>query len=112
MKSFFAPSVIFRITAAGLLFWALSPHQYGYYTILRWVVFAVSSYCTYVAIVQKQIHWAWLFGFIGLFINPFFPVRLNRESWAVIDTIFGIVMIFSIFFIREKTETDLSGEKD
>jgi len=104
MNTFLAFSVIGRIFASALLFWALTGHPYVYYTLLRWVVFGVGAYSAYTAVTVNRILWAWCFGFIALFFNPLIPVRLDRAVWVKIDIAVGIVLFISIFFVSSKKE--------
>ena len=101
MKEFISLSVIARIVASILLFWALSRHPYGYYTLLRWVVCGVAAYTAYVSNLHNKLPWAWFFGILALFFNPIIPVKLDRATWASIDVAVGIVLPVSIFFVRE-----------
>jgi hypothetical protein len=101
MKRYLAFSVIVRILASVLLFWAaLSHHPSSYYTLLRWVVFGAGAYSVYVAVAFNQISWAWCFGLIALFFNPLIPVWLNRATWVNIDVAAGVILILSIFTLR------------
>jgi hypothetical protein len=101
MKTKFTFSVVARIVAAGLLFWALSRHQIGYYNLLRWITCGVSAYCVFLSYSLKRIPWACLFGFLSLLFNPIVPIRLDRQTWAYLDVASGIFLLVSIYFIRE-----------
>ena len=105
MKEHLSFSVIARIFASVLLFWAaLSHHPSGYYTLLRWVVFGVGAYSAYIAVTFNRTPWAWCFGLIALFFNPLIPVWLNRATWVNIDVVTGIIFILSIFFTLRRTK--------
>src|SRR4030067_3836418 len=101
IKIFLTVSVLGRLIYAGLLFWALDSHSYGYYTLLRWVALLACGYCLMLAFSKKDTRWAWTFGVLGLLFNPIFPVSMDKNTWAIVDAITGIVLIASIFFIRE-----------
>jgi len=101
MKQFISFSVIARIIASILLFWALSRHPYGYYTLLRWVVCGVAGYTAYISNRSNRLPWTWFFGILALFFNPIIPVKLDRATWANIDVAVGIALLVSIFFVRE-----------
>ncbi len=96
--------VVARIVAAALLFWALDRHPYDYYTILRFVVCGVTAYGFYQSLEIKKSFWSWIFGITALVFNPFIPIHLSRDSWAVIDIIVGILLIASIFFVNKQRE--------
>lgn len=101
MKSYLTFSVIIRLIGSILLFWALDDHTYGYYSLLRFISFGVGIYLVYLSMSMKQISWAWIFGMIALIFNPLFPIRLERELWAYVDVISGIIFLASIFYVRE-----------
>lgn len=102
MRRLLTLSSLARIIAAGLLFWAVARHSYDYFTILRWVSCAVTSYCVYVAYAQKAVGWMWVMGAIAVLFNPLVIVRLRRETWMPIDVATGVVLLISIWFVREK----------
>jgi hypothetical protein len=90
-------SILVRIISAGLLLWALDRHPYDYFTIMRWIVFASSSFCFYLATKSKQSVWLWVFGIIGLLFNPIIPIHLARKTWSVVDVVSALVLVVSIF---------------
>jgi len=102
--------IIGRFVAPGMLFWALAPHRYDYFTLLRLVVCIVAAYLTFQSYSQQKEEWAWIMGGITVLFNPIFPIHLNRELWSVIDIIVAIVLIVSFFFI--KTKNKASGSRD
>ena len=101
MKTFFSFSLLARVVASVLLFWALERHPYGYYILLGWAVCGVSAYSAYISTTINRIPWAWFFGIVALLFNPLIPVRLGRTTWAYIDVAVGIVFLASLFFVRE-----------
>jgi hypothetical protein len=105
MKHYLTFSVIARIDASALLFWALARQPYGYFILLRWVTCGVSAYCAYLSYSIKRTPWAWLYGFVALLFNPLAPVRLDRQTWGYLDIATGVVFLISIFFVRESITT-------
>lgn len=101
MKTYLSFSVIARIVASVLLFWALSRHPYGYFTLLRWVVCATAAYSAYLSTTVNRIPWAWVFALIALLFNPLIPARIDRATWAYLDVAVGILFLVSLFFVRE-----------
>jgi hypothetical protein len=108
MKQYLSFSVVSRIVASALLFWALAQHQYGYFVLLRWIVCGVSIYCSYLSYSKNIIHWTWVFGFVALLFNPLAPIGLDRHTWAYLDIAIGFLLLSSIFFIKE---SDLKKNK-
>jgi hypothetical protein len=88
---------IITIITAFFLFLALfDGWPYGFFTLLRFIVFSSSTYITWMAYVAQREKWAWVFGFLAVLFNPFIVIHLNREIWIVIDLIVGIFMIVSV----------------
>ena len=102
MKRLISISTFARLLAAGLLFFAIERQPMDYFTILRFVVCAVSIYVGYLAYVNKEIGWLWLFGALAVLFNPLATVKLSRQTWAPIDVGVGIVLLISIWFVQEK----------
>lgn len=94
---------IIAIVAATFLFLALfDGWPYGFFTLLRFVVFASTAYIAWIAYEQKKEKWVWIFGFLAVLFNPFIPIYLNRELWSIIDFVVGVFMIVSIFIFKLK----------
>jgi len=89
------------IIAAAFLFVALfDGWSYGFFTLLRFVVFASSAYVAYMAYEAQKEKWVWIFGFLAVLFNPFIVVHLDREIWSFIDLIVGVFMIISVFILK------------
>ncbi len=87
--------------AAIFLFLALfGGWPYGFFTLLRFVVFAATAYIAWMAYKQKREKWVWIFGFLAVLFNPFSPIYLNRDIWSVIDFITGVFLIISAFLLK------------
>ena len=101
MKS--RPHLIPALIASSLLFGALAPLPYGYYQMLRWLVFGISIYIAYKG-YQWNRKWAtWLFAGCAVLFNPILPIYLTREIWRPIDIVFGILFVVSIAVLRKPT---------
>jgi hypothetical protein len=105
MKQYFSFSVVSRIVASILLFWAFAQHQYGYFVLLRWIVCGVSIYCSYLSYSKNIISWTWVFGFVAILFNPFAPIRLDRLTWAYFDIAIGFLLLVSIILVKESNST-------
>lgn len=65
---------------------------------------------TYLTINLKQIPWSWMFGIIALMFNPFVPLRIDRMTWTYVDAVVGVLMLISIFVVREeRSKNELEG---
>jgi hypothetical protein len=88
------------VTTAFLFLALFNGWPYGFFTLLRFVVFASTAYIAWMAYEQKKEKWVWIFGFLAVLFNLFMVIHFNRELWSVIDVIVGVFMIVSIFTLR------------
>lgn len=89
------------LVAAIFLFIALfDGWPYGFYTLLRFVIFAISAYVAWMSYEVKKEKWVWIFGFLAVLFNPFIVIHFDREIWSVIDLIVGVFMIISLFALK------------
>ena len=89
------------LIAAAFLFLALlDGWPYGFFTLLRFVVFAVAVYVAWMAYEQQKEKWVWIFGFLAVLFNPFFSIYLNRDLWSIIDLVTGLFLVASVFVLR------------
>lgn len=86
-----------RLLAAGLLFAALAPNPYGYYTLLRWVVCGVAVWTGIVFSEASRPAWAGTFIVVAVLFNPFMPLGLDRALWAPIDITVALLLLVSIW---------------
>lgn len=76
--------------------------QYGFFTILRFVVFSSTAYISYLAYQEQKEIWALIMGAIAVLFNPFIPIYLTRDVWVVIDCLVGVFLFTSIFTLNLK----------
>jgi hypothetical protein len=51
-----------------------------------------------------------MFGIIALMFNPFVPLRIDRMTWTYVDAVVGVLMLISIFVVREeRSKNELEG---
>ena len=89
--------LIGTIIAAGLLFWALAEHAYGYYILLRWVVCGISLCGVWIFVGWGRTGWIVILAVIAALFNPFIPLHLRRATWAPIDVVAALVLLVSGF---------------
>lgn len=77
---------------------------YGFFTLLRLVVFGTTAYISWLAYKSGQQAWTWVFCFIALVFNPLIPIHLNRGLWMIIDLLIGVFLIISIFAFKLPAE--------
>ena len=91
-----------RLVAAIILLWALLPNPYGFYMLVRLVVFGVSGYTAYRYAQRNLSGLAWLFGVIAIAYNPLLPVYLTRAIWMPVDLLTAGVLVWSVFHDRRR----------
>jgi hypothetical protein len=74
---------------------------YGFYTLLRWIISAVSVYVAYGFYKSKLAGWILVFGCIAFIFNPLFPIYLSKSSWVGIDFISSILFFISAYSIKK-----------
>ncbi len=98
-------SVIARIAASALLFWAVGKHRYGFYQLVRFLVMGTAAYSAVVAceVLSSRARRAWVWCFVGcaVLFNPFIPIHLDRETWAGVDVAVGLIFLLSLFAFSE-----------
>lgn len=99
-------NIILLIAAAFLFLALIDGWPYGFFTLLRFVVFAISAYVAWMSYEAKKEKWVWIFGFLAVLFNPFIVIHLNREIWSVIDLIVGVFMIVSVFVLKLEHKTN------
>lgn len=98
---------IATIISAVFLFLAMfSGWPYGFFTLLRFVVFAMTAYVAWIAYETKQEKWTWIFGSLAVIFNPFIPLYFGRSFWVIVDLIVAIFLIISIFVFRFSKKID------
>jgi len=93
------------LIATTFLFVALfDGWPYGFFTLLRFVVFAISAYIAWMAYEEKKEKWVWIFGFLAVLFNPFIIIHFSHEVWNIIDFIVGVFLILSTFIFKLKSK--------
>ena len=93
--------IVLTVIFIGCLFdWS-----YGYYQLVRFlgmVGFGILAYDNY----EKNKSWFIIWLSSAILINPIFKIALGRELWNIIDIIWAILLIASIFIERRSNETE------
>src|SRR5690242_13764304 len=80
-------NALIHFIPAGMLIAAVGRWPYGYYMLLRVVVFAAGLLI--VALIyerMKQITiWLGVFAIIVIVFNPIFPLHLTRGVWSILN---------------------------
>lgn len=100
MESNKKKNIIVSIAALFLFAALIDGWPYGFFTLLRFVVFVATAYVAWMAYEQKREKWIWIFGFLAVLFNPFFPIYLNRDLWSIIDLVTGLFLVASVFVLK------------
>lgn len=86
-----------------MLLWALNPdNPYGYYRILRVVIFVTAGFAAKDFAKSNRRVWLWLMVITGMLYNPFVPMHLEREVWEIINLLTVVLMVWSAVALRRK----------
>lgn len=75
---------------------------YSYYQIVRFMGMVIFGILAYTEYQQKRL-WFIIWLASALLINPFIKITLGRELWNVVDVIWAILLISSIFLTSAKS---------
>lgn len=90
-----------KILAALMLFYAIGDHPYSYYQLLRIVITGIAAYSAYLAHGTEDTFWKWIFIAIAIVFNPIAPIYSQKETWAIVDLITGL--LFGVSSISTKS---------
>jgi hypothetical protein len=86
-----------KYITAGLLLVGVLQLPYAYYTLLRWVVTAVSGYCAFLSYENNSMGWAFAFAIITILFNPLVTFYMDKSSWMIFDVVAAGVFGFNAF---------------
>ena len=97
------------VTLASGLFCLISIADvpYGFYMLLRWVVFVAGGLLALEFYRQGRMGWVWTFGIISLLFNPIAKFAFDKKMWRVFDAAAGIC-----FLVRPKVTDAGGGQSD
>lgn len=98
--------ILIKISLSILLIGCLFKMSYGYYQFVRFfgmVSFGILAFLTF----ENNKNWFIIWLSSAILINPIFKIALGREIWNIIDIIWAILLIISIFLKSEKEENEL-----
>jgi len=98
-KKFVIPlllSVIFLLIAIFPI------NEYGYYILLRWIVFLTALYVGYIFYKENFSPITWLMAIIAILFNPIFPLHFSKSIWLPVDLLVAIIFIMIIFKEKRK----------
>jgi FtsH-binding integral membrane protein len=91
-----------QIFSIILLSWALYPQNpYGYYIFLRIICCLTFAYIATRFYYSDKLVFMWIMVSFGILYNPVIRIHLNREIWSVINIITIVVIVLSLFLLRD-----------
>ena len=80
---------------AVMLFIAISPLPYGFYTFIRIIVCGCAVYMTYQGFSNEDKGtWPWVLGFIAILVNTVTTIHMTKEIWMAVDFVAGGLFSF------------------
>lgn len=91
---------VLPIIIAAILFVSIAELPYGFYTVMRIVVPILSAIFLFFVYMEKEEFCLMMIPNILIVIlwNPILPVYLDKETWVIIDAIFGFIQLGVAFF--------------
>ena len=89
-----------KIFLAILLVICVLPLEYQYYQFLRFTAFCLFLYFAYAEKRYKLLVPFWIIS--ALLINPFYKIWFLKPTWNIIDIIWSIILILSLFNFKKK----------
>lgn len=95
------------IMSVTLLCLSIFDWQLGFYTFLKFVIFATALYLAWLSYESKRESWVWTFALIAIIFNPFIPLYFSKDVWKVLDILTAVVLLVSVLKIkRSRALTD------
>ena len=91
-------NTIIKVVLSILFIGALFKMPYSYYEVMRFLGMIGFGILGYKELEKDNQTFMVLWFASALLINPFFKIALGRTIWNVIDVIWVILLIFSIFY--------------
>lgn len=81
------------IIPIGALVVALADMPYGYYQLLRVLIFCTAAYLAFDAYKRSETNCAWVLGGISLVYNPVAKLALGRDMWSLVNL--ATILVFA-----------------
>lgn len=90
------------ISGAMLIVAIPSGWPYGYYVLLRWVIFISSIIIANGFYKSGLIAWVFIFGALAFLFNPIAPIYLSKSTWVTFDFIGAILFFLAAYSNKQK----------
>lgn len=83
---------------SALLFLAVAPMPYGFYTFVRIIVCGSAGLmCYQLWNTGYRGTWLWVWGIVAILFNPVAVIHMTKEVWMAVDALAGGVFAFSAY---------------
>lgn len=97
-------TTITKIVLAVLFVLCLVDMPYGYYQFVRFLGMIGFAFLAFNEFEQENLGWSMFYVVSAILINPIFKISLGRELWNIIDIVWAIILVATIFYKRENVE--------
>lgn len=94
------PAIIPLLILIPMFLIAASRMPYGYYILLRIVTCASFAILFTLCLDSGRKFNLWACGIFAIIYNPLIPLRLDKDTWQVVNVITVILVIILIFTIK------------
>ena len=95
---------ILKIILSVLFVVCLFEMPYGYYQLVRMIALIGFAILAYDAFNHQKNILVIVYGGLALLFQPFIKVVLHRQIWNIVDVIVALLLILSIFLLKDKDE--------
>lgn len=95
-------NTIIKLILSFLFFIALLKMPYNYYELMRFFAMIGFAVLGYEELKNENKTFMVIWFSSALLVNPFFKLSLGRTVWNIIDIIWVLILIISIFKTKHK----------
>lgn len=88
-------------SGVALLLAILNGWPYGYYILLRWLVFGTAIYNAIGFYKSNLPGWTFIFGAVAFIFNPTYPIYMAKSSWISIDFLGSILFFLAAYSYKK-----------
>jgi len=92
---------IIKIIIIFLLLVCLTDRAYEYFQVMRTICMISFAAFAFMSYISERNFFTFIWIFMAIIINPFIKIHFGREIWNIVDVIFAIIVLVSIFKDRE-----------
>ncbi len=97
-------TTITKIVLAVLFVLCLVDMPYGYFQFVRFLGMIGFAFLAFNEFEKENIGWSIFYVVSAILINPIFKISLGRELWNIIDIVWAIILVATIFYKRDNVE--------